>query len=340
MQAAPLRVALGTTWLAVDGGPHVSPRLQAPRARAYVLSDAQAPQHAERSPRTPRTSAWLVREHPLVLAGSILRGFSSPRFEPRGYTPRVSGRSSRNCTCLGSDQSYPPESHTYPRKSRRREDNSRPVPYTHTYDMTTSIRKWYRVELDSSGAILSCTEVEGAGRKNSHVRYVEALSAADATSEAKAWYEKVRQQLRDSLNRRRALREKAGKCKSCGKHPAKRHRKWCAECLGKCATRRAERVARGRPESPEEHAIKAKAHKDARRITYGTEAAARWFDLLRNYDANPSDFRAWLVGKITELGGAKALAEYESKRAEDLDKASWKAHKRACKTARAARSAA
>lgn len=74
---------------------------------------------------------------------------------------------------------------------------------------------WWRVELDASGAILSCEAVEAKTKGTKHVRFVEASSKAEACSFAKAWHEKYKAGLRASHAIRAARCKEAGRCIRC-----------------------------------------------------------------------------------------------------------------------------
>jgi len=74
---------------------------------------------------------------------------------------------------------------------------------------------WFRIELDSSGAILSCAEVELAERQGRLVRYVEAPNKTEACSSVKQWNER---RLRAMVEKRQAIvarRHAEGKCTEC-----------------------------------------------------------------------------------------------------------------------------
>jgi hypothetical protein len=70
-------------------------------------------------------------------------------------------------------------------------------------------RKWFRVEQDASGAILSCEEVSTRGSKGAHVRYYEAVDKEDACAQAKAWLTSYHLRIcrKEAASSKRILRE-------------------------------------------------------------------------------------------------------------------------------------
>lgn len=206
--------------------------------------------------------------------------------------------------------------------------------------------KWFRIEQDASGAILSCEEVDAKGRKGAHVRYYEALDKASACSAAMGWYAAYTQVKREKSRTRRTKFAELGLCSSCSrpKEPGREDVQVCKMCAARAAER--QRATKGRRESPLRPA-RLGADEFVRRMTGVSEPAKRralprqsqqcrhYVAMLEKFDrVTPNHFRTWLVGAITRLGGAKALAEYESSRAESLDKATTAAYKRAAKATR------
>lgn len=79
---------------------------------------------------------------------------------------------------------------------------------------------WFRIELDGTGAILSCTEVELAEKQGRLVRFVEAPDKAGACSSVKQWYE---HRCRTMVEKRQVMiarRHAEGKCTDCEKPSA------------------------------------------------------------------------------------------------------------------------
>jgi hypothetical protein len=207
--------------------------------------------------------------------------------------------------------------------------------------------KWFRIEQDASGAILSCEEVEAKGRRGAHVRYYEAVDKAAACDAAKAWYERYLMRRREYARKRRedpAVRASAaastssryqklraaGLCTSCGTNPlatqwrctecharqreAKRRRKDCLPPL----PRKPGNVVSAERQRAQYEASNRLCH--ARVVSaWGSSGAHQISLFLRHFDSmSPAQFRTYLIGRITKLGGetaAKALAEYEAQRA-------------------------
>lgn len=91
-------------------------------------------------------------------------------------------------------------------------------------------KKWFRVEHDKDGNILSCEEVDAKGRAGSVVRFYEAANKADACSQAKAWWERRLQQNREYQRQRRQNNARTGRCQDHG----------CALPCARCAKKRAD----------------------------------------------------------------------------------------------------
>lgn len=236
--------------------------------------------------------------------------------------------------------------------------------------MTSPLQlKWFRVEQAADGSILSCEEVDAKGRRGAHVRYYEAVDKAAACSAAKEWHERHKAQGRARNKRRRqdpivreadiaAARRRqqskrdVGLCASCGVNPLSTG--WYCEA---CSSRKSEARRRrldGLPPLPRRRASTevTPEHRRAKLRRAAEESKARnnaiWgsrsaYDLacmLRHFDSMPpAQFRTYLIGRITKIGGvaaAKALADYEAQRAEELDRATSAQYKRASKANRRA----
>lgn len=94
-------------------------------------------------------------------------------------------------------------------------------------------KKWFRIETDASGAILSCEEVSSKGRPGAVVRYYEALTKADACKQARRWSEE-QMRLRLKLH---ADRRAKGSCFACD-NPALPGKRSCAAHGGDPAAKR------------------------------------------------------------------------------------------------------
>lgn len=231
-------------------------------------------------------------------------------------------------------------------------------------------KKWFRIEQDAGGAILSCEEVDSKGRKGAHVRYYEALDKAQACSDAVAWYEKsaaawriryekrradpalVKEDSRRATARRDAAIE-IGVCSSCRLLPLV-NKHVCAKCRDRFNENRRRRLAglpalRNKPKVPREQlAAKALARSVETRANFRSKQTHTWgsrnaYDIscvLTRFDTmTPAQFRRDLVARILKNGGAaaaNALAEYEQGRAEKLDRAVTEQYKRSAKARRRA----
>jgi hypothetical protein len=163
------------------------------------------------------------------------------------------------------------------------------------------LSKWWRVELDASGAILKCSEVEAAERGTGSVRYIEALSAAEACSYAKAWDARHKAAMRECHAKRYAERKAAGRCVRCGAPGdaghvlCARHRKADAE------RRRYGGETTPRIKHTPEQALAAHRKVDARYQRRNGKGKP-FRKCLKQLDAlGPEAFRAWLVAEIERL---------------------------------------
>lgn len=74
---------------------------------------------------------------------------------------------------------------------------------------------WFRIELDKTGAVLSCEQVESSASNGKHVRYVEADDKTKALVLVAAWY-KQSEYARSRRIAIRTSRERHGLCVQCG----------------------------------------------------------------------------------------------------------------------------
>ena len=157
---------------------------------------------------------------------------------------------------------------------------------------------WFRLELDNTGAILSCTEVELAERQNRFVRFVEARDKAEACTSVKQWYERHRQRRRDGDRLGRSLRLMQGKCARC-KQPAAPGLTVCESHRVKENSARKERRRNPRP----------KADPMTPQLAYLVhhEPQLRASRVLYEFDKRgPEGFRDWLVALLRDrLAGLK-----------------------------------
>lgn len=182
-----------------------------------------------------------------------------------------------------------------------------------------SARKWFKVTLDKTGAILSCEEVDAAERSGKLVRYIESLDKAGACSEAKAWHERLRARDRERCRRRHAERDARGLCRQCGKSP-RDTKLYCRACVDRKNKRRRDlRNGIGEPprkwsESAEEARSKQLASQRARHSQRKATHPELYVQMLacvvlREFDAlGPKRFRAWLVSEIERRSGVNVDA--------------------------------
>jgi hypothetical protein len=155
---------------------------------------------------------------------------------------------------------------------------------------------WWRIELDKSGAIKTCEQVELAAKSTSLVRFVEANSKAEACSDVKSWHRRYLEKARERTRSRIESARAKGMCVGCKARPAKAHRSTCQRCLDQTVKRRRD-VRNGAPVrvllTPEQ----AQAH-----VRESKERARRnrvLIECLKQFDARgPEAFRAWLVAEI------------------------------------------
>lgn len=154
---------------------------------------------------------------------------------------------------------------------------------------------WWRVELDESGAILKCDQVE-AGKIGSATRitYVRANTSAEACEYAKQWAERKNAADRERAKKRYEKRRAAGLCAHCGRHAG--GGATCAECKAAAKHRPRATQPRKARRSPVEQL-------EAARIAARRDQFMRLplTAILREFDRRtPADFRNWLVREIAE----------------------------------------
>jgi hypothetical protein len=193
-------------------------------------------------------------------------------------------------------------------------------------------KKWFRIETDVSGAIISCAEVDSKGKQGAVVRYYEALTKADACKQAKEWYASRKKWIAKNVLRRRAI-VKDGGCRQCSSpRGSAGTSNFCRRCADELARRQREMRAgtfvhtRGPQADSAESAFE--KHKNnlrskAERIAkIGGSGAARLLGTLRQFDQlGPDRFRSKLCERIRVNGGGATLDEYERERAKKADDA-------------------
>lgn len=151
---------------------------------------------------------------------------------------------------------------------------------------------WWRVELDTSGAILKVEQVEYAAQNKRLVRFVEADTKAEACNNAKRWYVAKLARDREIQSTKCKARRDAGLCSKCGRRPGAPRRIWCTLCL----ERKAVESRRWRA------GLSVPNHNDEN-IAYARRAGINAYAALKRFDEiGPVAFRAWLVEKLNARG--------------------------------------
>lgn len=162
---------------------------------------------------------------------------------------------------------------------------------------------WWRIELDSSGAIRSCEQVEANAKNTNLVRFVEASTKAEACSSAKQWWERRKAAQRAARKSLKFERLERGLC-LCGKPiAANRSQSRCEGCLNdfnewRSKQRAGETTPRtaADPVRSRENIRKSNARNFKKR---GGSAGVYLRRCLKQFDnLGPEKFRAWLVSEI------------------------------------------
>lgn len=178
---------------------------------------------------------------------------------------------------------------------------------------------WWRIELDKSGAILSCAHVEMSGTSRGRIRFVEADSDAEACSRSVDGYRRSLLYHREKGATLRAAQTARGLCCiSYCKNEPEHGKKRCKEhaAIGNANSRRW-RSGEARANHPSEDLAAEARAADRRRVTRkardekGGEAGLRVV-LLSKFDTlGPVAFRAWLVAGIEKFNAARAAQKKE-----------------------------
>jgi hypothetical protein len=157
--------------------------------------------------------------------------------------------------------------------------------------------RWWRVEFDEKGSVLSCEPVEERGEDGRLIAYVQGATKLDARMNCGAWYRRYRQQQAESQRRLRARRRAEGRCgeglPGCLKDPEPGY-VTCRSCRTRkreANKRYEERQAvnirlRRRPTPEEARAVYLQGHCR----TLHARSVLKLFDSL-----GPIRFRRWLV---------------------------------------------
>lgn len=177
------------------------------------------------------------------------------------------------------------------------------------------MKKFFRVELDKTGAILSCSEVEASEKNGRFVRYVEALDNAGAVEQVKAWWTTIKAANAARSAARRDMLRSAKRCLDCS--AAAPNSSYCDSCNELRAARKRDLRAgapliRPHSKTAAEASARRKASYAKHVATKGMPIEATYRSCLSHFDKlGPKQYRAWLVGKIAALE-AKRLAKQQA----------------------------
>lgn len=172
----------------------------------------------------------------------------------------------------------------------------------------TSLRKWFRVEMDLSGAILSCREVAHCQRDGRLICYVTALDKTGACTSAQTWYsetyQKEKSRLRAGVPAKQDLRGTRRLQSVACKHRA------CAVDVrggaginGYCPAHYEEMRANVVPNTGDPKVEARLSVEREQRERARCKANVSLVDLLTRFDSDgPESFREWLSSEIRRRG--------------------------------------
>jgi hypothetical protein len=168
------------------------------------------------------------------------------------------------------------------------------------------LQKWWRVEKDKTGAILSCKEVEASETGSKLVCFVEAIDAAEAVRKAAEWHSTVIAKTRARAKADFDHRKSIGLCVHSGcKQRAVEDRTRCAAHLeynSKAGIRHRAGESKRQATSPVEQFEKHKANQKKSYLRRGGSRATTLRVVLQKIDSQPlGEVRAWLVSEISRL---------------------------------------
>lgn len=192
-------------------------------------------------------------------------------------------------------------------------------------------KKWFRIETDKDGAILSCEEVSSKGRQGAVVRYYEALTKADACKQAKEWQRERANRNSANTKERRSRLNAQGKCGICRRAGPISPGGVCKHCRS-AEAKRAKELASGAERKIRRYADPmaaldaerlSKANTRARIVAKwgSTRAYDTWLVLRRLREEGAVALDAFLCSSIRKAGGGAALDEYERERAKQCQAA-------------------
>jgi hypothetical protein len=163
-------------------------------------------------------------------------------------------------------------------------------------------KRWFRIETAKDGSILNCSEVEAKGRSGGVVRFYEAVDAADACSQAKAWYINDRNAKREWAAKARAAAKAKGLCVQCKRRKPFKGKKQCQVCSDMKREIHLRWREAGCPPLQRVSAADAMAtkHEYNRQRNARTIDAQKVIDKLDELGGNGAELRAWLEAYISE----------------------------------------
>jgi hypothetical protein len=173
--------------------------------------------------------------------------------------------------------------------------------------MTSPALRWWLLQLDAEGKVLSCTSVEQSAANGERWFYVQARDEKAAQRTALNAY------MRELQRRRRVELDKAGKCRWCGRK-ADRGTKRCSICVAKDAVYTQRHNARVRGESvpplDRRAALAARKTEETTAVVKAAAPSLRLDVLLEVQEAWQSAatngvFTRWLTDQIAAARGRK-----------------------------------
>lgn len=177
-------------------------------------------------------------------------------------------------------------------------------------------KRWFRVESDKDGNVLSCTSVDIGikHRRGALIRFYEAVDDADACSQAKQWWERRQGLTSESRKRNRQRRAQSGVCEASERHgPPAPGRKLCATCLAAAVENGRRTRERHRSGDLEDHRRSplsdierlerareqvARCDNEMKLLAGSWAAVAHWRTLKRLRALGPDGLEAWLIAHI------------------------------------------
>lgn len=171
--------------------------------------------------------------------------------------------------------------------------------------------RWFRLEIDTAGKVVSCVPVERAEQNGRSWVYVQAADAKAAQRAGMNAY------MRDVMRVRRAELDRQGKCRWCGRKNDRAQGKRCSICSAKdiAYSQRQRDKAAGKPvpaldrkvaiaeRKNEERSQVVAAAAPSLRLAVLIEVQCAWEDAPNN-----GAFTKWLAEQIDAAGGKRRAA--------------------------------